>query len=727
MATPRMLETNHRDTVSEIFQPLNPELRQIRLIHLEPATSFNDVIVCTVQTCRLGGCQDFEALSWTWGDPSVTQSIRFHDKDWQAPSNLVIALKYLRHLSKTRTLWVDALCINQSQATEALQERAHQVQLMKFVYSVATQVLIWLGVPGAASFPFLTDYQSCNQILKETFLKDAQGAVLGLTNMLSEGWWRRLWVCQELALASVALVLYGEHEIYFRHFIEDLTMFLPVLAPPAFPPEHIRLNKQAEVLRRACENLVETFRPFTVAYQEQAAGYRFQVEELEETIPLLPVRQMSTQLEFRHFAELIARCRLQLTSDPRDNIYGLLGLADHAVSSTVLVSYEESVSDTFTRIAKDIMQSQRSTYLLGQSLTQKRSKDLADMPSWVPDWTVPAAMLDRLPLAACRNPIDLKFRAAGETETFIDTNPAQTLELRGILVDIVRSVSGQIPPTDTPEALMTALKDWENLIHAYSSSRQASSDFASRSLWGLRDAVRKVLPQNPWPNTLDEITLLPSAYPSDSIKRSMGMPYIERADYAEAYRAVVLYGLQPLMETVYDNKSNCALTERVGLELCFNDRFKGLDANSFPSEEALQLAKSQHEHYFELHAYEHIQNTTTNRCLFVTEDGFIGNGANCIQSGDHVFVIAGGNVPLVLRPNVLPPKHYIIGGKIPSTRYTLIGECYVHGIMNGEAMTEKHASIRRRRPDMFPQRYEADMFPNGYNKNPRLWQDVYLD
>ncbi len=43
-----------------------------------------------------------------------------------------------------------------------------------------------------------------------------------------------------------------------------------------------------------------------------------------------------------------------------------------------------------------------------------------------------------------------------------------------------------------------------------------------------------------------------------------------------------------------------------------------------------------------------------------------------MEPGDQVWVVKGGNIPLILRPK--------------NKRFMLIGEAYVHGIMRGEAV-----------------------------------------
>ena len=61
-----------------------------------------------------------------------------------------------------------------------------------------------------------------------------------------------------------------------------------------------------------------------------------------------------------------------------------------------------------------------------------------------------------------------------------------------------------------------------------------------------------------------------------------------------------------------------------------------------------------------------------NRALFSTEKGYIGLGPPHCRPGDIVCILFGGEVPFVLRP---------VEG-----RYQLVGDAYVHGIMEGEAL-----------------------------------------
>ena len=52
------------------------------------------------------------------------------------------------------------------------------------------------------------------------------------------------------------------------------------------------------------------------------------------------------------------------------------------------------------------------------------------------------------------------------------------------------------------------------------------------------------------------------------------------------------------------------------------------------------------------------------------------------QEGDVVAILNGGDMPLLLRPITYTEAP----GTAEKIKYTLIGLCYVHGFMNGEAV-----------------------------------------
>lgn len=88
----------------------------------------------------------YEALSYTWGNPRVTSEAYIQGTSGdvipiQITTNLVSALKHVRLAHQIRTLWVDALSINQAD----IPERNAQVQRMKDIYKHATSVVVWLG------------------------------------------------------------------------------------------------------------------------------------------------------------------------------------------------------------------------------------------------------------------------------------------------------------------------------------------------------------------------------------------------------------------------------------------------------------------------------------------------------------------------------------------------------------------------------------------------------
>lgn len=67
--------------------------------------------------------------------------------------------------------------------------------------------------------------------------------------------------------------------------------------------------------------------------------------------------------------------------------------------------------------------------------------------------------------------------------------------------------------------------------------------------------------------------------------------------------------------------------------------------------------------------------------LFVSNKGYIGLCPAAAMPGDIIAVLYGCKMPFVLRP--VPDRKSTAG---LCSAYTLVGECYVHGLMNGEAL-----------------------------------------
>jgi hypothetical protein len=87
--------------------------QQIRLVRLSPAADFNAEVQCELLRATLKRLPEYEALSYTWGDLSVTVPVLLSGHLHHVTKNLAAALRHLRHPTEDRILWIDALCINQ--------------------------------------------------------------------------------------------------------------------------------------------------------------------------------------------------------------------------------------------------------------------------------------------------------------------------------------------------------------------------------------------------------------------------------------------------------------------------------------------------------------------------------------------------------------------------------------------------------------------------------------
>jgi hypothetical protein len=82
------------------------------------------------------------------------------------------------------------------------------------------------------------------------------------------------------------------------------------------------------------------------------------------------------------------------------------------------------------------------------------------------------------------------------------------------------------------------------------------------------------------------------------------------------------------------------------------------------------------------------------RRMFLTINGFLGMGPDCVQEGDIVCVLSGGDLPFVLRlVQPKPEPHNKPDATAPHSQqsfekhYRLVGECYVEGLMKGEVIS----------------------------------------
>ncbi|CZR69946.1 uncharacterized protein PAC_19847 [Phialocephala subalpina] len=169
---------------------------------------------------------DYDALSYVWGDPTITRKIIVNGHEVNVTENLEAALRSLQCRLDDRSgrrLWIDALCINQ---TDIL-ERNVQVKRMATIYNKADTVIAWLGCETDASksaFRFIrkhTEGVLQTPDLELDFIKAVRenpGCLRketwkGLTDLICLPYWSRAWIIQEIELANTdALLVWGSQE-----------------------------------------------------------------------------------------------------------------------------------------------------------------------------------------------------------------------------------------------------------------------------------------------------------------------------------------------------------------------------------------------------------------------------------------------------------------------------------------------------------------------------------
>ncbi|KAL2144730.1 hypothetical protein VTI28DRAFT_8668 [Corynascus sepedonium] len=197
--------------------------KSIRLVEIEPAAHDDDAIVCTLSVVPFASKPKFEALSYRWGTVKEKGTITLNSLPFEVTRNLLDALRFLRRQAASgkahQLFWIDAICINQSDVAE----RNRQLRIMREIYFRASTVVVWLGSRYAKFQSNLTAKESdkpeggspeCdNSIQREMIL-----------TLQNDEYWGRLWILQEIGQAKRLRVCFGNTTTSWEDFVNLLAM-----------------------------------------------------------------------------------------------------------------------------------------------------------------------------------------------------------------------------------------------------------------------------------------------------------------------------------------------------------------------------------------------------------------------------------------------------------------------------------------------------------------------
>jgi hypothetical protein len=542
-------------------------------------------------------CPTYEALSYTWGSNEKSHVIYIDGELMPVTENLFGALQRLRYHDRPRTMWVDAVCINQ----EDVPERNSQVQHMDLIYKLSQKVLIWLGDANASTekaFAVIKLFdksvwrrrglsvprtESDDEHFFASFLpaRESNVNMNAVFRLLSRPWFSRAWVIQEVSLGPDAQIVCGDFSCEW----ETLSSMLDYLHKNNL---HMNLGgapRQAQLmdlLRRKFHG---------------------------RSVPENPIHSLLYLLSMtRHF----------LCQDSRDHIYSLLGLLPNKQLPSILVDYSIPCRTLYVQLAKCAVESDFGWFLLCHASHEKESS--LDLPSWIPDWSLgPDGGPGNSNLmagfaAGGKGPISLSSAVTGEI-----------LTLKGILFDSIHRVSKSHLSDSKIEAriefgsvrgLIEGMK-WEETFY------QEVEDLS--------------FPLDPYPTGEDILDVVSQTLVADEF-----MPEEDSQPFRLCYKH--LQHLRKHREDLLDFPL-----------LSWTPQFIGNSARLM----------------------QYSSKITTVGCqkrIATSKRRYLGWVPTPTKPGDLICIFLGSEIPFVLREE-------------GSGYYKLIGECYIHGIMYGEALS----------------------------------------
>jgi hypothetical protein len=573
--------------------------------------------------------------------------------------NLFYALQRVRLSSKPRPLWVDDICVNQ----DDLEERSEQVKIFDKVYAGARTVLIWLGrkfeecevtrnsdeaTDGEAAMDFfqrMVQYLSTKHSKQEIIDPDLPSLynaayrtpkMIAMHDLFSRPWFSRVWTLQEATFAESALVLCGEKEVPFSVF------------------EKFDSKCQEDQTGVWTDTLSSIANARPVKAGENP---RFSTAHIHAISRLKNVRSGTSSSETA--PALLNMLRSCDAKDARDRIYSIWSfLPPKYVEVLEKPHYEKefTAADLFYQVSQIELVNYRNLDILGMAGLWQKKPDMV-LPSWVADWTYrplthPLWVLDQ----DCLRKTGTKlYQAASDSNGTVSISEAsRRLTIKGKLLGVVKELSDQLifttdlPGDETPERPTEAI------------NANTGADAAEREL------AAKIAEYN---KKFKQLSVLfynrTSHIDSCFALAAQCDPYPQGL----ATKTACLHTLTASLKT---RGLGSVLGDTV--VRANSEELKVLFSTLEPTKKAIESGNMFGVDMRVLKLFGCIQEAARYKKFFVTADRYIGLAPAVASEGDRVVVVYGCSTPFLLRA---------VEG---SEDWQLVGECYVYGLMDGEAM-----------------------------------------
>ncbi|CAN8106240.1 unnamed protein product [Discula destructiva] len=398
------------------------------------------------------------AISYAWGDVGDRKKIGIRDAGAEKDEEVVVtvtaslesALRALRKRDERIYNWADALSIDQQNWVE----KKDQVRKMTQIYQNAKRVAIWLGPEADDSELALAlihkvgqDAKLPGDIDRHTLAAFTKSHLAATAALFDRDYWHRLWVVQEVFNAREITVYCGTSYLPWSFFRETSEL---LRNKKAFLYRNFPVGTRNDHYYLQNSNLSV---PQALRHQGPTSFL-----ELGSPDELCDLEAQPDEKLFARLLEVMKMCRRKLSSDPKDKIFGGLGVLPSTVREEIAIDYDCSVKDVYINIVDILLRTTGSLDVICEAIHYPPHANNIPIPSWVPDWShVP----DSKPVG-----VECEFSASGtiKHKARVDPYMKSKLEISAIYLGTVEDQGIALGTLCTLPDYMMAFLHWRSVL-----------------------------------------------------------------------------------------------------------------------------------------------------------------------------------------------------------------------------------------------------------------------